>query len=538
MKRTLILYCLLLVLVLSACSSKDKTQESTNNENTGEKKVVSVGFMNPVGSINPINTTDVSSKEVINLLFDSLFDVTSDLEFVPKLASSFETTDNQTFKITLAENANWTDGTPVTSEDVLFTLTTMANPDVQSLGIASLNVIQGLDDSGRIEGEDLTQISGFKIVDEKTFEVTTKSPLDSSYLKENLGYHINIIPKHILGEIEPAELHMNPFIENPNVTSGAFKLVKLAHDSHVEFIPNEDYYRGAPILDQLIFKIMPSSNLVAQLQTGEIQMVHPGAGQIPVQDYERVRNIPGITTKDGKPYNYQAIWFNTEKIEDPNVRLAMTYAINREMLVDKLLQGEAEVVNGPFTSIHPYFNKEVEIFEHNPEKAKQLLKESNWDMQKPLNITVPVGNQIREQAAAIIAENLKEVGFNAQITKYDFPTLMQKGKDGDFDLLIMGMPLRIDPNRAASIIYDRNGAINYSNYDSPVVQELFAKGSLEPNPEKRKEIYDEMQQVINKDLPLITIFAEYSFNPMSTQMIKGEPKSMGMFYDVHEWDIK
>ncbi|MBE1553925.1 ABC transporter substrate-binding protein [Sporosarcina limicola] len=530
---------LALLLILSACTKNDadssKTPASPNSA-SGEK-IVSVGIVNPISSINPINTADVGSREVINLLFDSLYDVNEELEFIPKLAKEFKSDDNQTFTITIEPEANWTDGKPVSSEDILFTLNTMANPDVHSLGLPSLSVIEGLDDDGRLpEGEE--SITGFEIIDEKTFSVKTKNPIDPNILKENLGYLINIIPKHVLKDIDPDKLHLDPFMENPTVTSGPLTLVKLANDSYVEFKANPDYYRGAPKIDKLIIKIMPSSNLVAQLQTGEIQMVHPGVGAIPVQDFEKVRSIEGIKTIQGKPFDYQTMFFNMNVFDDASVRLAIVHAINRPMLVDTLLQGEAEIVNSSFTTIHPYYNQDIEIYEYDPEKSKKLLKDANWDLSKPINLAVPVGNQIREQAAAIIAENLKAVGFKVEINKYDFPTLMQKGKNHDFDLLMMGMPLRVDPNRSSNILHEKGGMINYSDYDNPKINQLFADGKSEDDPAKRKIIFNELQEILNVDLPIITLFSAYSFKPVSDKMIVGEPKSMGMFYDVHEWDIK
>ena len=537
----------LLLAFLTACSGEgtsSKSSFSTEEEgtsssatSTGDNKGISIGIMNKVSTINPLSASDNASLHVVGILFENLYDVNESLEFVPKLAESFETEDNQTFTVTLQKDANWTDGQPFTSEDVLFTLNLMANPEVQSRGLATLNVIEGLDENGRLpEGE--TSIKGIEIIDEKTLTIRTKKPVDINFLKQNLGYLIHFVPKHVLKDIEPAELHQNPFMENPDVTNGPFTLEKWASDSFVELNANPDYYRGAPKINKLFFKVMPSANLVAQLQTGEIHMNVPGVGNIAVQDYEKVKNIAHIKTIEGKPFNFQMMYFNTKTMSDPNVRRAIVHALNRPLIVDNLLKGNGEIVDSQFTSIHPYYNKDIKPYKYDPEKAKDLLKAAGWDFNKPINLAVPTGNQVREQAAAIIAENLSAIGVKVQINKYDLPTLMQKGKKQDFDLLMLGLPLRIDPDRSFSVFYVTNENLNYAAYNNPKVDDLIEAGRYEPNPEKRKMIYDELQEVLHEDLPTITLYAEYQLGAVSNKIKVGEPKEMGMFYNVHEWDIE
>ena len=299
----------------------------------------------------------------------------------------------------------------------------------------------------------------------------------------------------------------------------------------------QSYYRGTPKIDKLIFKIMPSSNLVAQLETGEIDMVHPGIGVIPVQDHEKVKSIKHINTIKGGPFNYQLMLFNTNVFTDEKVRLAIVHALNRPMIVDTLLGG-GEIVDSNLTTIHPYYNDDVAIHDYDPEKAKQLLKEANWKFDKPIDLAVPTGNQIREQTASIIAENLKAVGFDVQINKYDLPTIMQKGGKQEFDLLSDRYTSRIDPNRSFAPFYEKTGFMNYGKYNNPKIDQLIEEGRVESDPEKRKVIYDEVQEILHNDLPMISLYADYAFKPVSQKMIVGEPKSMGMFYDVHEWEIR
>lgn len=533
----------LCLLFLAACSGQGTSSSSGgegtggSSTSTGDNKVISIGIMNKVGSINPLNAVDQVALHIVGILFENLYDVNEDMEFVPRLVESFETEDNQTFTITLQKDANWSDGQPFTTEDVLFTLNLMANPEVQSRGLATLNVIEGLDENGRLlEGE--TSIKGIEIIDEKTFTVTTKKPVDMNFLKQNLGHLVHFVPKHVLKDIEPSELHQHPFMENPDVTNGPFTLEKLSSDSFVELNANPGYYRGAPKIGKLFFKVMPAANLVAQLQTEEIHMNYPGVGNIAVQDFEKVKNIAHISTTQGKPYFFQMMYFNTTTISDPDVRRALTHAINRPLIVDNLLKGQGEYVDGQLTTVHPYYNKDIEKYEYDPEKAKKLLEKSGWDFSKPINLAVPTGNTTREQAAAIIAENLSAIGVKVQINKYDLPTLLQKGRKQEFDLLMLGLPLRIDPDRAFSVFYVTDENLNFAGYSNPKVDQLIEDARYEPNPENRGLIYDELQEVLHEDLPTITLYAEYQLGAVSKKIKEGEPKEFGMLYNVHEWDIE
>src|SRR5206468_12569781 len=188
----------------------------------------------------------------------------------------------------------------------------------------------------------------------------------------------------------------------------------------------------------------PGANIVAQLQSGEIQMNYPIIGNIPLSDYEKVKNMSNVRTISGRPISYQALFFNTKTIPDAKVRQAIAHAINRKLLVDNLLKGEGEIDDTSYLSGNPYLNKNLKPYDYNAELAQQLLQEAGWDVNKTLTLVVPSDNKAREQSADIIVENLKAVGVKAQINKFDVATVMQKGTKGEFDLFMLGYTMRLD----------------------------------------------------------------------------------------------
>jgi peptide/nickel transport system substrate-binding protein len=527
--RSTLMLMLTALLLLVACSN------STTNgtANTSEEKNLFIGMVNPPIAFNTINSSDVASQYIEGFMFDSLLDMPESLKFTPKLAESFDTTDNQTYTIKINAKANWSDGTPVTAEDAVFTLNLIANPNVETHVGNFLTPLEGLENGKLPEG--VAEIPSVKVIDEKTLEFKTTNPVDPNMIKEQLGVKLMILPKHILQDVDPKELSKDPFMQNPTVTNGPFKFVQYKKDQYVEFEKNPDYYLGTPKLDKIFVKIMPASNLVAQLQTGEIQM-NNSLGKIAVQDYETVKKIENVKTELQQTIGFQMLVFNMETIKDAKLRQAMAYAINRESIVDDLLKGTGEIIDGPYTSLNPYLNNDLTKYTYDPEKAKQLLAESGWDKNQTLDFVVPLGNKVREQSANIIVQNLEDIGIKVKTATYDFPSSLQMAKEGDYDLYLLGNALTIDPD--VSTMYASNGSFNFMNYNNPKVDQLLADGKAEPVAEKRKVIYDELQEIWEADLPVLTLYSDYNFAAVSDSLSYGGVNILDASVDYHLWDLE
>ena len=533
------------LLLVTACggngSEPGSTSEGTSTPtanapaNGAKGDTIFLGMTNPPILFNPINSSDIASQFAEKFMFDTFLEMEAPMKFVPKLAETFETTDNQTFTVKIHKDAKWTDGTPVTAHDAVFTLNLIANPKVETSVGGYISMLDGLGSNGRLP-EGTSQIPSVTVVDDKTFQFKTKAPVDPNMIKEQLGTKLMILPKHVLEKVDPAALSQDPFFQNPSVSNGAFKFVKYEKDQYVEYAANHDYYRGKPELERLFIKIMLAPNMVAQLQTGEIHMnVGGGIGKIAVQDYDTVKSFENVVAKTEPTYGIQYMLFNTEVLDDPKVRQAFAYAIDRKQIVDKLLKGYGEVIDGPYSSINPYLDKSVQNYEYNPEKAKQLLQEAGWDFNRVVQFTVPTGNKVREQSADIITQNLQAVGLKLNVTKYDFPTMLAKAKAGDFEFLLMGNTLTLDPD--VTQLYGVNGTSNYAKYNNPKSEELLQRGKAEPNPDVRKQIYSELQKIWNEDLPLITLYSDHDFVGISKDVTYGEPRVFGFHKDLHMWSV-
>ncbi len=522
-----VLSAVLLFAGLASCSGGDEA---------AAEKTIYIGQVNPPITFNPLNSPDIGSQYDQGPMFDSLLGMVKPLEFEPMLADTFELKDPTTLYIKLNDKAKWTDGESITAEDVAFTLNLLANPKTETNIGTYIAQFAGLAENGKLpEGE--TELSSIKVLDEKSLEITLKQAIDLNMIREQLGTKLFILPKHVLKDADPAEFAQLPYFLAPDVTSGPYKFVTYEKDQFVQYVANEDYYRGAPKIKNMYIKLVPSTNLATQLETGEIHFnTGLGIGLFPSTDFDTVKEMDGIWTKTEPNTSVQMMLFNVGTITDPKVRQAIVYALDRETILNKLLKGSGEVVDPPYTSLNPYLNKDIPQYTYDPGKAKAMLEEAGWDFDRTINLVVPIGNKDREQSANIITQNLTEIGLKIEMTKYDFPTIMQKGRVHDFDLLLIGNNFLLDPD-GISVMVEEGAGLNFSDYHNKEFSDYFVKGRIEPDPAVRRTYYNEIQKIMHEELPLITLYSYQELLGVSNKLIKGEPRFYGTFYDVNEWDL-
>ncbi|WP_019536369.1 ABC transporter substrate-binding protein [Paenibacillus ginsengihumi] len=499
---------------------------------------ITIGMTNPPLMFNPVDTDASGSNAAVfvnRYLFDTLFKMTAPLEFKLQLAESFEQKDDRTYVVKLNKDAQWTDGKPVTAYDFEFTANLVANPKTLSTVRANIAFLEGLNDKSRLP-EGVSKLSGVKVIDDKTFELVTASPVDPNLIQERLS-EFHILPKHVLENADPASLNSHAFWKNPAVTSGPYVFGKFDNNV-VQLTANPNYYRGAPSIQEVVVKVMPAANMVAQLQSQEIDMnAGQGPGNIPPKEWETIKKMGHIQTMEEPTRRYNSIEINTTRIPDKKVRQAMAYAINREAIVNQLMKGIGEIQDGPYSNSHPYHDKDILKYDYDPEKAKQLLQEAGWDSSRVLEFIVPTGDAVREMAGNIVQQNLEAVGVKVKQVNFDFATAVQRAVKGEFDLFISSFGSLVDPD-GPSNTYKSTAALNDMRYNNPRVDELFALGMKETDKEKRFAIYKELQNLIQEDVPLITIYSEKNLIALN-KAIEGRGGTIyGMHYDVHEWSIR
>ena len=486
----------------AAAGGSAETSAAAAEGSTGGEKVITMAQTGDWDTFMPMNTTNAGADNVIELMFDRLMVINTDGTFGPRLAESWETNEAQD-KITyhLNENAKWQDGEPVTAEDVVYSAQVASSSEFNYLRRIRMQYFAGTDETGCETGTDSIEV---KALDDHTVEFTLKTPMDPSIIYALVNRDFFIMPKHLLGDISDTDLVNDAFWQKP-VGSGPCIFDSMESGVSIEFKANKDYYLGAPDFDRLVFKKVQSSNLLSGLMSGDIDVLS-GNSQIPLADWEAAKNTEGIVTKSVPTFAYQYMAMNTSRdylTED--VRHAISLAINRQVIVDQLLQGEARIAIGPLAEDHPYFDEKLLPIEYDPEKAKSMLGAAGWDSNRELEVMVSTGNEVREKSAILIQQELQKIGIKTKIQTLDFPTLLTNARNGDYDLCFIGSAGSVDPSESVPNV-TAGYMNNFAQLSDPTLGQIGESGAKEITFEARKKIYDQYQEELFKQMPMAFLY--------------------------------
>lgn len=486
----------------AAAGGSAETSAAAETGSTGGEKVITMAQTGDWDTFMPMNTTNAGADNVIELMFDRLMVINTDGTFGPRLAESWETNEAQD-KITyhLNENAKWQDGEPVTAEDVVYSAQVASSSEYSYLRRIRMQYFAGTDETGCETGTDSIEVAA---LDDHTVEFTLKTPMDPAIIYALVNRDFFIMPKHLLDSISDADLVNDAFWQKP-IGSGPCIFDSMESGVSIEFKANKDYYLGAPDFDRLVFKKVQSTNLLSGLMSGDIDVLSANS-QIPLADWEAAKNTQGIVTKSIPTFAYQYMAMNTARdylTED--VRHAISLAINRQVIVDQLLQGEARIAIGPLAEDHPYFDEKLLPIEYDPEKAKSMLEAAGWDSNRELQVLVSTGNEVREKSAILIQQDLQKIGIKTKIQTLDFPTLLTNARNGDYDLCFIGSSGFVDPSESVPNV-TAGYMNNFAQLSDPTLGQIGESGAKEITFETRKKVYDQYQEELFKQMPMAFLY--------------------------------
>ena len=486
----------------AAAGNSAETSAAAEAGSTDGEKVITMAQTGDWDTFMPMNTTNSGADNVIELMFDRLMVINTDGTFEPRLADSWETNEAQD-KITyhLNENAKWQDGEPVTAEDVVYSAQVASSSEYSYLRRIRMQYFAGTDETGCETGTDSIEVAA---LDDHTVEFTLKAPMDPAIIYALVNRDFFIMPKHLLDSISDADLVNDAFWQKP-IGSGPCIFDSMESGVSIEFKANKDYYLGAPDFDRLVFKKVQSTNLLSGLMSGDIDVLSANS-QIPLADWEAAKNTQGIVTKSVPTFAYQYMAMNTARdylTED--VRHAISLAINRQVIVDQLLQGEARIAIGPLAEDHPYFDEKLLPIEYDPEKAKSMLEAAGWDSNRELQVLVSTGNEVREKSAILIQQDLQKIGIKTKIQTLDFPTLLTNARNGDYDLCFIGSAGSVDPSESVPNV-TAGYMNNFAQLSDPTLGQIGESGAKEITFEARKKIYDQYQEELFKQMPMAFLY--------------------------------
>ncbi len=528
----------------SAGSSVTGTSGAAVSGSTGAAAVqtgddiVNIAFTDSVGTVNPLNM-DVTfiNYYATSMMFLPLASFNDKYEPDYLLAESITTDDNQTFKVKLKDNAAWSDGEPVTSDDVIYTILKFTCPAVANPNF-DFTLFKGFNDDGT-SPEGATEIEGIHKTDDKNLEFICKDHMSLNTFLNNVATWVCILPKHAIENIPDDQLLTDSWFSHPDVVDGPYFLDDYDPAHYVSYHANENYFEGAPKIPKINFRIMQGSEILAGLKSGEIDMVHPSCS-IPVEDRDAVEKLEGFTTKYTDNIINEMTLFNTSKeyLSDPRVRQAIIYAIDRDTIVKQLLNGKGEVTDGFICSGSPFYNEGKTKLSYDPDKAKQLLEEAGWDGSQTLQYYVSSSDSIAVKAAQLIQQYLQNVGVKIEINTVDFATLMTIGGTDEEDFF--SVQYTITPNDYWADIKNLIDVQDFSwsgGYYNEKVDEDLAKTQETTDETELKSLYNEIEEQVIEDAPMFPMYFQSNLGVVSDRLKNATPSFYGAFDNIQEWSI-
>lgn len=485
MKKTILLLGGLFLLVsLAACGTKQSDQKQTSSS-ASTKKSFTYAIDSDPSSLNPINTSDRWGLTVTNLIYSPLVRIEADGTQKNELAQKVETAaDGKSVTVKLKKNIKWSDGKPLTADDVVFTYEQKIKKE------------NGNYDNLWIDDQPIT----VKKVDDQTVLFTL--PQKSAAAVSNIVTETYIIPKHVYQNEQ--DFTANELKATP-VGTGPYVLKEYKRGEYLRFEANPNYYGGKAGIKTLTLRIISNSNTAkVALQKGEVD-----AAVILPSD---IKNLKGKAIT-AYPYSesrigYMGLNTHSSKLSQVEVRQAILYALKKSDL-NQAAYLDKKYYNTP-TSIlppsNPYADKNVETYQTDVAKAKKLLKAAGVS-----NLNLTIGYNAADPAqtlqATLIQQQLQKVGVSVTLAGGDGTavfTELRKAGQTKYDLFLGGYIMGNDPSQY-SRLFVTGGASNYFQYSNTEVDQLFAKGLQELDQSKRKTIYNQLQAKLAKDAVIYPI---------------------------------
>jgi peptide/nickel transport system substrate-binding protein len=489
--------------------------------------------------LSPLFSTSGSEQQVNRLVLGSVFKLNATLEPVPDLAESWEVSeDSKTFTFVLREGLTWNDGTPLTVDDIIFTVERAADARTGSNLKGRMSNIEGAVAYGNQEAD---SISGLTKVDDRTLTITLANP-DAAFMT-SLGVFSGfcVLPKHALEGIAPEAMKENPFSLAPTVGAGPYNFVRYETDQFVELAVNPTYWGERPAVDRIFMTIATPDVAVAQLQRGELDLM-----TMPVDEADRLKNDPSIKIVSVRSPSISQIGINNNRefFKDKRVRQAMMYAIDRQGIVDTIMFGQAEVVNSPIIGPDWVGTPEVNLYPFDPEMAKSLLAEAGWDPNQAVEMIYVAGPKEQEAYGAVIQQQLRDVGMNVNLVLVESAELRRRYiEENDYDLFLFGGgQYRAEPSLTAIYYHSKNltpAGGNGTHYVNPEIDQLLDAAVAVSDRAARAEIYHQIAKIINEDVPTIFLWSPYSIYGVSQRLQGFEPPSYStsVLWNAEGWSV-
>jgi ABC-type transport system substrate-binding protein len=452
-----------------------------------------IGIGTDADTLNPQEQTTSLMINMVELLYDTLFYQNAEGKLEPRLATKFDVSkDGLTYTLYLRKDVKFSDGTPFDAKAMKLTVDRALDPKMSVPQRSQINMIKES-----------------KIVDDYTIELVLSYPF---------APFTPTLSMFILSPISPAAIQKygQDVRQNP-VGAGPYVLKEWVKGDRIVMTRNETYYGKKPTVEKLTFKIVPeTATREAMLRSGQIDICYKPSPS----NLAALKADPNIIVD--MPLDSRTIFMglNYQKGVTKNklVRQAFNYAVDKDAIVKKILFDTAVKMEGPCSPIMFGYHKMQKQWDYNPDKAKQLLKEANFDFNQTVAMRTPQGRYLFDkQVSEYVQACLQEIGVKVELRTYDWPTyvagLLKPIDQSELEVFLLGWgPMVLDADLA---LYGMFHSINNppkglgaAFYSSPEFDKAIEATRLEQDPNKRLELFKKAEEIVWDDCPWIWLHTE------------------------------
>ncbi len=519
-------------LFVAACNNAPTT-EKTENRTAKEPAygdIIVNGGIGDASNLIPLLASDKPSHDIAGLVYNGLVKYDKNMNTVGDLAEFWDISANGliiTFH--LRKGVKWHDGRPFTAADVLYTYQVTIDPKTPTAYAG-----------------DFLKVKKADVLDDYTFRVTYDKPFAPALI----SWGASILPKHLLAG---TDITKSPLTRHP-IGTGPYKFKEWVAGQKIVLVANPDYFEGRPYIDGHITRIIPDmATLFLELRSQGIDI----SGLSPLQ-YTRQTESKVFQDNFNKyrylsfAYTYLGYNLKNPLFTDKRVRQAISYAINKDEIVSGVLLGLGKPATGPFKPGTWAYNGDVKIYNFNPQKARELLREAGWKDSngdgilekdgKPFvfELVLSQGNETRQKCAEIIQRQLAEVGITVKIRVLEWAAFINDFiNKRRFDTVILGWTIPPDPD-AYDVWHSSKTApeeLNFISYKNTEADEMLERGRSTFDQKERKKYYDRFQEILAEDQPYTFLYVPDSLIIINKRFRGIEPAPIGLEYNFIKWYV-
>lgn len=484
-------------------------------------------------SFDPYTVHETSGQRLSDLLFDSLVEMAPGGEYVPALAESWAIEKGGTeVRFTLRKNVNWHDNRPFTANDVSTTVRVLTSKSSEFPNSERFSVIKGVE-----------------VIDDHTVKIVFNrsllDPLRSSMFK--------VLPSRAFSGVSGIN-RKSKFAKQPYGT-GPYKFKNANSQGEIILSANESYFKGAPKIKNIIMKNYSDQNIMAQ------SLMYQSLDMVTYVSPRDLGEISGDQRLSLVPYDalsFSFIALNTSKgiLKDKRVRKAISYALNRQEMLDAFFQGKGRLISGPFPPTSWAYNVDVKPLEHNLKKAKALLtsaglKDKNGDGYleqqngEPFKLlfAVPLAGESEMIKRIVLAFQgfLKKAGIKVELQFMDWLVWKNRVLDQhDYDVTIASWSFD-DASNISSLFHSssaKSWGNNFVMYQNPEVDSLLTEAESTNDFDKRRAIYKKLHSILADEAPYVYLWTLMNHAAHNTRVSGVRVEPFSFFKYVINWQVE